>query len=160
MDTCSQIFFSKTADKDKYLELKKQIQQSNFKGKEKLLLNADMTYYSTKEDWVNYAKTAVPLMDKYYLNNEGMLNNISYTFYEKVSDKKMLAKAMEWAKKCTELSPDSPANFDTYACVLFKSGNKKEAIKTEEKVIELLKKTPDAGFPVEEAEKTLARFKK
>jgi ribosomal protein S7 len=45
-----------------------------------------------------------------------------------------------WAKKACDLSQNDPPSMDTYACLLYKNGKKKEAIKIEEEAIEKLKK--------------------
>ena len=157
-DTLMRIIRDKKADKKKYLELKEHIKQSGFKNSEKLLLGTDLSYYQSQGDWTNYTKTAEPLINKYYQKNVFVINDICWTIYEKVTDKQLLAKAVEWAKISMELN--DPAFMDTYANLLLKSGNKQEAIKTEEKVVEFLKKNPDPSFPVDEAEATLATFKK
>jgi thioredoxin 1 len=68
-----------------------------------------------------------------------MLNSISWTFYENISDKKLLSKATKWAKRSLELHEEY-ANADTYAALLYKTGKKNEARKAAELAIQLGKK--------------------
>ena len=142
-------------------------------------LSSKIQFNERDENWEQYAKTAVPLLDNYYMNmatnisdtlkalmddmpkfsetamdektrskalkwiqTVEMLNHVSWTFYEKITDKQMLEKALVWSKKANELDDNNPAIIDTYACLLFKTGQKQKAIKTEEKAIEIINKTP------------------
>lgn len=155
------VFDNQDVDKDKYSDLKKFIAQSDVKNSEKLILKSDLNYYSSLSDWSNFCNTAEILISKYMdqQNSEDALivNDICWKIYEKVTDKQKLEKAIQWSKHSVELK-DAPF-MDTYANLLFKSGNKKEAILVEEKVIEILKNSANPQFPVEEAEKALAKFR-
>jgi thiol-disulfide isomerase/thioredoxin len=148
-------------DTGKYSDLKKFIVQSEIKNSGRLILKSDLTYYSSLSDWSNFCITADKLISKYYnkSNSEDAIsvNNICWTIFEKVTDKVNLEKAIQWSKHSVELK-DAPF-MDTYANLLFKAGNKKEAIRIEEKVIEILKNSDNPQFPVEEAEKTLGKFR-
>jgi thiol-disulfide isomerase/thioredoxin len=139
IDKCYNYIYAKNVDSTKYLPFKEEIKKLNFARKEELILDADMSYFEKKKDYDNYAKVASDYIDKYQSNNEGILNNISYRFYEVVKDKTMLTKAEEWAKKAYELNPHPSFNMDTYACLLFVNGKKDEAIKLERDAIELIK---------------------
>ena len=158
-DACEHAIDNRKVDKNKYAELKERIFKSGFKNSEKLLLNSDLSFYGSQADWLNYSKTAEKLIEKYAQNDNHSVNvnNICWTIFEKVSDMPILTKAIQWSKKSIELG--DPAFMDTYANLLFKAGNKKEAIQVEEKVVEILKKKPNLQFSIEDAEKTLKGFK-
>lgn len=141
-DACNSLIYAKEDKSKEYLRLKEEIKKTGFTRVEELLLSTDLGYYQKKGDYVNFAKTAVPFIDKYKSNDEGMLNNIAYEFYTNVKDKAMLAKAEQWAKKCYELNPQPEYSMDTYACALSVNGKKSEAVKLEKQAIELIKSDP------------------
>ena len=63
------------------------------------------------------------------------LNNGAWTVYTYTKDKNYLTKALAWAKHGLEFSETS-AIMDTYARLLYKTGNKEEAIIWEQKAID------------------------
>ncbi|MCE3278284.1 MAG: hypothetical protein K0S44_475 [Bacteroidetes bacterium] len=138
-DALNNLIYARTPDSVKIFNLKKEIQNSGFKRGEEVLLDADLNYYQNKQDYNNFAKTAVIYIDKYKSTDVDFLNNIAYTFYTEVKDKGMLEKAESWAKKSYELNPHPQFNMDTYACLLALNGKKKEAIELEKKAIEIIK---------------------
>lgn len=60
------------------------------------------------------------------------MNNDAWTIFEHFSDREKLETAMEWSKKSIELDPNTN-HYDTYANILYKLGNRHQAIKTLEK---------------------------
>ncbi len=117
---------------------------------------ADMNYYEQKEDWKNYATAAINYVSQYGLNDAELLNDVAYIFYEKVTDKKQLATALDWAKKSITIKEDF-ANLDTYACLLYANGKKAEAIAEEKRAIAMVKATGDETM-IKELEKSLKKF--
>lgn len=82
-------------------------------------------------------------VEKYQMNDGYVLNQISWTYFENVDDAKLLERACNWAKRATELDY-SYATLDTYAHLLNKTGNKKEAkIQAEKAIIEAKKSGDD-----------------
>jgi len=71
------------------------------------------------------------------------------------NDPAHINKALQWSKRANEFYETSEA-IDTYARLLYKTGNKTEAIIWEQKAIMLQKKR---GFPVAELEAILANIK-
>ena len=63
------------------------------------------------------------------------LNDIAWTVFLKVSDKKALQDALKWSKRSRELSPDNSGYLDTYANLLYKLGRKEEAITCEKEAL-------------------------
>lgn len=125
------------------------------KDSNKLLWQVDATGYQKKGDIPKYSAIIAKMVDTYYLTDPGTLNNYAWDFYENVTDKKMLAKAENWANKAVAMEPNY-ANLDTQAAVLYKLGKKKEAQKAAENAIAAGKKD---GEEVAETEELLKKIK-
>lgn len=115
------------------------LRKSGIANSEKIILVAQITGFKQKKDWNNFALTTLAFADKYAVTNPAKLNAMAWDFYENVDDKKMLEHAVKWAKQSTDIKAEY-ANTDTYAAVLYKAGNMKEAKVQAEKAIELAKK--------------------
>lgn len=83
------------------------------------------------------------------------LNNGAYAFYLRTANPYLLSIATEWVKKALEFY-ESPQALDTYAKLLYKDGQKSEAIAQMEKAITVQKKR---GFPAKAYDGTLAKMK-
>src|SRR5204863_7468950 len=68
---------NKTAE---YEALKKEIKANTSINSEKIILEAELTYYKKKKDWVSYGKTADTYVDKYISNDAYQLNDIAWAF--------------------------------------------------------------------------------
>ena len=71
--------------------------------------------------------------------NEDAVNSFSWDVYEKCNDKNVIIKCAQWMKELTDKEPNY-ANLDTYACILYKSGNIIEAKRIANLAIETGKK--------------------
>ncbi|HSI89817.1 MAG TPA: thioredoxin family protein, partial [Adhaeribacter sp.] len=120
--------------------LKTELAGLKIKDSERLLWEVDAIGYERKGDLKNYSKTITRLVEKYYTASPVMLNNYAWAFYEKVDDKKMLAKAETWITQAVSLEPEY-AFLDTQAAVLYKLGKKKEARAAAENAIAMGKKS-------------------
>lgn len=130
---------AKPFDETKYKLTKEKITSSNTVNAKRVIFQADLKLAEVNKDWASYAKIAGDNVDHYYKEDANALNEISWSFYENVSDKEALLKAESWAKRSTELAPDY-GNMDTYAALLYKNGKKNEAMAAANKAIELAKK--------------------
>jgi thiol-disulfide isomerase/thioredoxin len=143
-------------NEEKFNEVLSEIQKSGFEQTEKLVLGAKATFAQSKQDWKGFVENIIPFVNKYMMDNNEMLNNYAWAFYENenITDKEALKNAASWAKKAVELN-DNYYNNDTYAAVLYKLGSDKEtAQKAAEKAIEFAKKAgADYGATVEMLEK-------
>jgi hypothetical protein len=83
-----------------------------------------------------------------------MLNRMAWNFFQVSTEPKYLEKASGWAKKSIELNSTAENN-DTYANLMFKLGNKAEAVKYEKIALELAKKEKVA---LNEYEDNLKKF--
>jgi thiol-disulfide isomerase/thioredoxin len=99
-----------------------------------------MNYYRLSGDADNFAKAAVAYLDKYPTNNADLLNSVAWAFYEDVTDKKALQKAVSWALRSIELHNEYAYN-DTAAALYYKLRNKKKAKEYADKAIALAKKS-------------------
>lgn len=74
------------------------------------------------------------------------LNNIAWEVFERVSDTKTLQDALCWSGRSLELSPNNPLWLDTYANLLYKLGQREEAIAREEEALRFANKKSVNGF--------------
>ncbi len=141
---------------DNFNSLRAKVLQRNTLAAKKAVANADMAYFKKKKDWDNYIKSTERYIADFEPQNWNLLNSTAWTLFENISDKKQLESALNLAKKSVLLN-ENGANIDTYANLLFKSGDKKSAVEYEKKAIELAKKDGDEGL-AKELEETLKKF--
>ena len=67
----------------------------------------------------------------------GMLNNAAWYIYTTTPNPKYLYKALEWAERAINVY-ESPEALDTYARLLYVTGNATKAIKVQKQAIILL----------------------
>ncbi|HEX7904346.1 MAG TPA: DUF255 domain-containing protein [Chitinophagaceae bacterium] len=83
------------------------------------------------------------------------LNNAAWNFYNYTTNPTFLQKALQWAARANEFFSSAEAR-DIYACLLYKTGNKDEAISWMSKAIQLKK---ERGFKTDNWEIVLATMK-
>lgn len=98
-----------------------------------------MSFYQMTGDVDNFAKSAVAYFDKYPTKDMMQLNNVAWAFYESVTDKAMLKKAIGWSKASIKLDAQY-FNSDTLAALYYKIGDKKKAKKAALAAIAIAKK--------------------
>ncbi|NSL90754.1 glycoside hydrolase family 2 [Chitinophaga sp. Mgbs1] len=104
---------------------------------EEIFLRAKTIHLLNKQDWNSFASTADRYVDKFAANISAQeLNNYAWSVFENLSDATHLSNALAWSKLCIQQG-DEPSFIDTYANVLYKSGNKADAITYEEKALKL-----------------------
>lgn len=104
-----------------------------------VISSGKVMYYQTKGDWTNFQSAVLDYM-KAYSNkvSPDELNNFAWTVFENCKDMTCVKEALEWSKKSFK-DNNNPMFIDTYANILYKLGNKQEAIKWEEKALALSK---------------------
>jgi thiol-disulfide isomerase/thioredoxin len=142
-------------DEKKFAQVKENIRKSGMEDAEMIIFMAELGHFENTGNWKKYAALAIEGADNYLSNEPYILNAVAWNFYENINDKKLLAKAESWAVKSTTLMPEH-FNYDTYAAVLYKLGKKAEAIKAQEKAIELAK---EKGESTEDYEEMLKKIK-
>ncbi len=141
---CGYSILSNEADSAKYFQLREEIKKSGFLRSEEIILRSDMSFYEKNKDYENYAKAAIPYIEK-YSDNEQMSRSVR-VFYLGLKDTLMLAKADEWIKKCCDLSPDPGGWLYAFASYLSQHGKKQEAVKFQRQAIELIKADPKTPY--------------
>ncbi|MBP8073806.1 MAG: thioredoxin family protein [Bacteroidia bacterium] len=142
-------------DKSRLKQLKKEMILAEFDSIKTVLLQVDLQWFQTVEDWKHYAKTVEKLGDA-GRNDTYNLNNAAWLFYEKVDNKRLLDVANEWITESVRLEKSS-VNLDTQAMLLYKLGQKEAAIAAAKESIDMGKAT---GEDVSETEKALAEWQK
>jgi thioredoxin-related protein len=111
---------------------------------ERLVLNARLVWYNENKDWRKLATYTIAKLEKYGFDTSNLgktfLNN---TIYEVVfsysNDTSELAKGLKWMKIIIS-AKEEPEYIDTYANLLYKCGNKEQAIYWEKKAIDIEQK--------------------
>ncbi|MBN9297454.1 MAG: DUF255 domain-containing protein [Filimonas sp.] len=94
-------------------------------------------YYQRKQDWGNFQGVIVAYMKDYgHKVGPETLNSYAWTVFENCPDMKCVKEALDWSKSSFK-DNNNPAFIDTYANILYKMGNKEEALKWEEKAVSL-----------------------
>ncbi|SUJ08464.1 thiol:disulfide interchange protein precursor [Sphingobacterium spiritivorum] len=91
-------------------------------------------FYFSKKDWPAF-KDAVNAYINTSKVDANQLNSFAWTIFENCEDKACIESALAWSKKSLEEGDENAAYLDTYANLLYKKGNKDEAITTQEKAI-------------------------
>lgn len=121
---------------------------------EKILKKAQASRALRDKDFAKYEKLTLELnQDTSALSSEE-LNSIAWNFFENVSNKASLEKALVWAQESVKKDENS-ANTDTLANLYNKTGDKKNAKLWAEKSIELAKKTGQDSSDTEKLLKSL-----
>lgn len=95
---------------------------------------------SGKIDTTKMNSTQMAGMRKYYGSMQrdelaNKLNEVAWKVFEDISDAKVLQDALRWSKRAVEVSGNNPMYVDTQANLLYKIGQKQEAIALEEKAL-------------------------
>ncbi len=123
---------------------------------EKMATYYPLLFHQNAGDFGKYAEAAVAYFKHYPPTNWEEINVVTWTFYENVTDRKMLETALGWAKKSVKMDANY-YNADTLAALYAKLGKNKKAIKLAKKAIELAKKS---GDDYAQTEKLLESLKK
>ena len=162
------------------------IKKSNVKGfNDTVAFRIKLNFYNQKKDWKSYNSLALKDGDRFVVLD--YTNDICWNIYLNSNDKKLLAKAVVWMDKFREyykkyydwalngdisVTPDKDTNpdiintyaesvvyapWDTYAALLFKLKNKKEAKINAQNAIKAGKRF---GLEVSETEALLKKIEK
>lgn len=92
------------------------------------------------QDWVAFAKAASAYVSKHKERSAMGLNQLAWAFYEHVTDKADLEKAVMWTKQSVAID-NAYYNNDTMAALLYKLGKYNEALKYANIAIRLAQNT-------------------
>jgi thioredoxin-related protein len=113
---------------------------------EETVTDAKIEWYRQTSEWPELISAEIQMIETSALDSTGHLrsswaNTVNTINYEDIfkhsKDKSFLTKAAIWAKMIVDNKPDEPDYIDTYANLLYKAGEKKQAIQWETKATEL-----------------------
>lgn len=118
--------------------------QFNSTWAEKSILNEKLKWYTTKKNWEKVIECQIQLVDINGLDTaetgKYLTNNMIYnTFFKHSKSQKHLLKALEWMKVIINSVPNDAECIDTYANLLYKTGQTSEAISWEKKALSIEK---------------------
>ncbi|MEM6342526.1 MAG: thioredoxin fold domain-containing protein [Bacteroidota bacterium] len=90
--------------------------------------NLKMAYYQRTEEWTKLVAAGNSLAEAKGYESASAFNSAAWTMYEKCEDQALLTEATDWMHKVV-LEDDSYAYLDTYAALLFKTGQDGLAMK-------------------------------
>jgi len=115
----------------------------------RLILAAKSDWELDHERFEAFVKLEFEKIDRYGLDTSAMgrvfFNNMVFqVVFKKIDDSKLLRRAASLMKYLIDLDTHaSPSFLDTYACILYKSGNRKDALAMERLAIEVANKIKD-----------------
>ena len=114
-----------------------------------LVKNVDKLFNSTthSEDITKGMEKAISRSQ--HMNRDRIgdkLNSFAWEVFKRVSDTDALKKALRWSGRSLELSINNPYRLDTYANLLYKLGQKEEAITKEEEALRFAAEKDIKGF--------------
>ncbi len=113
--------------------------------------NCRIMYYKTNKEWQKLGSVINEMIVKEGYENTDYINSLSWDIYKGCEDKAVLQLAAKWMKEVVRHAPEY-ANMDTYAALLHKCGQKKDAETWAKKAIEIGKKN---GSDITATEKLL-----
>lgn len=110
---------------------------------EELLLQIKVQNALRNNDWPTFQQNVVTYMKKYGQKADvNTLNEFAWAVFENCADEDCVKEALGWSKRSLDMVED-PGLMDTYANLLYKLGQKDEAIAMEEKAIKLCTGNPE-----------------
>lgn len=105
-----------------------------------IVLPEKYQFYCTIKNWSKACESGIDLVENGHLNKPDVyatvVNEVAYNTLFKYSDNKnQLNKAVKWIAPLLKSKPDDYAMLDTYSCLLYKLGRKKEALVVERNAI-------------------------
>lgn len=116
---------AKEFDEPGYEKAKTEFKSMKWPKTDAIIFESDLETYA-RFNKAKYYELAAADFQKYNNNNANALNSMAWDFYENVSDKKLLKSAILMSKRACELN-NIYMYLDTYAAVLYRAGEMKEA---------------------------------
>ena len=129
--------FKKTSPVPDWTALTKAVSAKYPKYAKEAIASTKVMYYQNKSDWPNFQNAVVAYMNEYGAKaSAAELNSFAWTVFENCKDMTCVKEALDWSKRSFK-DKENPMFMDTYANIIYKLGNKEEAIKWEEKALAL-----------------------
>lgn len=109
------------------------------------LLDTQIKWYTEKSSWQEAIKYNIKKLDTYGLDTSSAIslmriNNLLYNLvFLHSTDANILTKSIQWMDQIIKIVPDQYFWIDTKANLLYKNGQTKEAIKEEQRAINIVK---------------------
>lgn len=106
---------------------------------QEMVYGKKMGYYASVKDWKDFGRYYQLYFQKALKRPEYVINNITWTLFENVNDLKVLKFACDVVMKYAmeEWYQTDVNAYDTYANLLYKTGQKEKGIEWEEKAVKL-----------------------
>lgn len=108
--------------------LKQLAENTDIENKNELISLAELKASDLKQDWKSYAKSVIQVVEEQKVTDPDQLNEFAWNFYLYVDNKDELSQAIAWMAEVVKQYPDA-TYYDTYASLLYKLGDQKNAIK-------------------------------
>ncbi|MBO9572135.1 MAG: hypothetical protein J7497_07990, partial [Chitinophagaceae bacterium] len=109
---------------------------------ERGVLNGKIAWYEQKENFPAYYMAYFEKLDRYGFDSLGTgntfypnVNSNCWFLFLRITDKTLLNRGAKWMEKLIDKYPEDPAWIDTYANLLYKAGEKENAVLWEEKAL-------------------------
>lgn len=152
-----QSLFPKSTVTDADKNVSEKINASYPQQAEEAIALARVLFLKSSQQWKYFAPAIRDYMEKYgdKINGHDQLNDYAWTVFENCDDVKLLNVALKWSKRSLMGEDENePMYIDTYANILYRLGNKEEAIKWEKKALSL------AGEDKASYEATISKMEK
>jgi hypothetical protein len=104
----------------------------------RLLDEVKPEYYAFKGMWSKCEQAALALFDRYGdALDPSDINRIAWFLFLYSTDPDALKVALRWSKRSVDMAPDNCDNIDTYANLLYKTGDFQNALQFQRKAIDL-----------------------
>ena len=134
---------------------------------ERLVINSKVIFYSVTKDWHQFAESLVQKNDKFGLDTVGinkfLLNNMIWdVIFLHSNDKRIINKGISYMETLLKLDPNSQIWLDTYANLLYKSGQISSALEWESRALRIEEeKAAKGNRPIDPSyEQILQKMKK
>ena len=124
---------------------------------DKFILKAKISRASALKNWPEFTSNVQMFFEKYIPNIESnQLNSFAWSIFQNCDDINCINQAINWAKYASEKSGD-PGLMDTYANLLYKAGQKEQAIAVQQKAMAISK---EKGEDITELQSVLDKMMK
>jgi thiol-disulfide isomerase/thioredoxin len=125
-------------NKELLVSNKEKIGKINIASAKKALILAGLSEYDKTKDWLNYFRITESYIENFGFDKPERINEFSWTIYQNVDDKHLLAKAAKWMGDMVRDDANKEIVYmDTHASLLIKSGNVKEGEKVNKEAVAL-----------------------
>jgi tetratricopeptide (TPR) repeat protein len=116
-----------------------------------LIVEAKFAWYEKKENWPLSIKYGIEMIENRGINANGIeslaINSFIFNFiFKRSKNKSQLEKGKKWMEILLKNKSDKYTWIDTYANILYKLGDKENAIKIEERAINIIKESKPSLF--------------